>query len=62
MPVARNRIKFIAIAIRFRQSRPDIPRPENGPFFFERRVPGRKSVIAVADCGFLRRLPWRVSV
>jgi hypothetical protein len=51
MPVARNRIRFIAIAIHLRQSRPVIPCPENGPFLFERRVPGRKSVIAV--------VPWR---
>jgi hypothetical protein len=33
IPVARNRIKFIEIAIRFRQSRPDIPRPETPPSF-----------------------------
>jgi hypothetical protein len=47
IPVARNRSRFIEIAIRFRRHRPDIPRPENGPFRFERRVPGRKSVIAL---------------
>ena len=47
MPVARNRIRFIEIAIHLRQNRPDIPRPGNGPFLLERRVPGRKSVIAV---------------
>jgi hypothetical protein len=55
MPVARNRIKFIEIAIHLRRNRPDIPHPRNGPFFLNRRVPGRKSVIAVADGGFLRR-------
>jgi hypothetical protein len=46
MPVARNRIKFIEIAIHLRQNRPAIPGPGNGPFLFERRVPGRKFVIA----------------
>jgi hypothetical protein len=45
-PVARNRIKFIEIAIHLRQNRPAIPGPGNGPFLFERRVPGRKFVIA----------------
>src|SRR3954466_64031 len=49
IPVARNRIRFIAIAIRFRRNRPGIPRPENEPFFFERRVPSRKSVIEGAS-------------
>jgi hypothetical protein len=61
-PVARNRIKFIAIAIRLRQNRPDIPYPGNTPFLLKRRVPGRKSVIAVAEGGFPSRPPWRVSV
>jgi hypothetical protein len=51
MPIARNRIKFIEIAIRFRQSRPDIPCPENGPFLLKRRVPDRKFVISI--------VPWR---
>ena len=55
MPVARNRIRFIEIAIRFRQNRPDIPRPRNGPFLLNRRVPGRKFVIAVACLGEIRR-------
>jgi hypothetical protein len=55
MPVARNRIKFIAIAIHLRQTRPDIPGLENGPFLLNRRVPGRKSVIAVACPGEIRR-------
>ena len=32
--------------------RRQIPAQRNGPFLLERRVPGRKSVIAVADCGF----------
>jgi hypothetical protein len=41
MPVARNRIKFIAIAIHLRRGRPDIPGLENGPFFLNRQVPGR---------------------
>jgi hypothetical protein len=41
-PAACNRIKFIEIAIRFRQNRPGIPRPGNGPFLLNRRVPGRK--------------------
>jgi hypothetical protein len=59
-PAARNRSRFIEITIRFQQNRPDIHRSGNGPFLFERRVPGRKSVIAVADCGFPSRLPWRV--
>jgi hypothetical protein len=45
-PAARNRSRFIEIAIRFRWNRPDISCPENGPFLLERRVPGRKSVIA----------------
>src|SRR3954471_11685807 len=31
--VVRNRTRFIAIAIRFRQSRPDIPCPETPPSF-----------------------------
>jgi hypothetical protein len=30
-PAARNRSRFIQIAIRFRQNRPDIPRPETPP-------------------------------
>jgi hypothetical protein len=47
MPVARNQIRFIEIAIRSQQSRPDIPCPENGPFLLNRRVPGRKFVIAL---------------
>jgi hypothetical protein len=46
----------------FRQSRPVTPRPGNSPFLFERRVPARKFVIAVAGCGFLGCLPWRVPV
>jgi hypothetical protein len=60
--VARNRIKFIETAIRSWQNRSDDLRPENDPFFLERRVPGRKSVIAVANCGFPSRLPWRILV
>src|SRR3954464_3657613 len=48
-PVARNLIRFIEITIRFRRNRPGIPRPENEPFFFERRVPSRKSVIEGAS-------------
>src|SRR3954468_415428 len=47
-PVARNLIRFIEITIRFRRNRPDDPGPGNRPFFLERRVPGRKFVIAVA--------------
>ena len=62
MPVARNRIKFIEIAIRFRQNRPDILCPGNRPFLLNRRVPGKKFVIAAADCGFLDRLSWRIPV
>jgi hypothetical protein len=46
----------------FRQNRRDIPRSGNGPFLFKRRVPGKKFVIAAADCGFLDRLPWRIPV
>ena len=46
MPIARNRSRFIEIAISSRRSRPDIPRPRNTPFRLNRRVPGRKSVIA----------------
>ena len=49
VPVARNPAGFFQIAIRFRQSRPDVPRPRNGPFRLNRRVPGGKIVIAV-DC------------
>ena len=45
-PVARNRIKFIAIAIRFRQSRPDNPCPETAPSFSNDGYPAEKSVIA----------------
>jgi hypothetical protein len=48
-PVARNLIRFIEITIRFRRNHPGIPRPENEPFFFERRVPSRKSVIEEAS-------------
>jgi hypothetical protein len=48
-PVARNLIRFIEITIRFRRNRPGIPRPQNEPFFFERRVPSRKSVIEGAS-------------
>jgi hypothetical protein len=43
---------FIEIAIHLRQTRPDIPGLGNGPFLLKRRVPGRKFVIAIADCGF----------
>ena len=39
MLVARNRIRFIEIAIHFRQSRPDSPLPGNGPFFLKRQYP-----------------------
>jgi hypothetical protein len=46
----------------FRQNRRDIPRSGNGPFLFKRRVPGKKFVIAAADCGFLDRLSWRILV
>src|SRR3954453_5472599 len=45
-PVAHNRTRFIAIAIHLRQAGPDIPGLGNGPFLLNRRVPGRKSVIA----------------
>jgi hypothetical protein len=41
MPIARNRSRFIEIAIHLQQSRPDNPHPRNGPFLLERRVPGR---------------------
>jgi hypothetical protein len=60
-PVARNLIRFIEIAIRFRQNRPDIPSLGNGPFFLERRVPGRKSVIAggVTTCNTSRNTRGR---
>jgi hypothetical protein len=47
-PVARNLIRFIEIAIRFRRNRPDDPGPGNRPFLLKRRVPDRKFVIAVA--------------
>src|SRR4051794_36887755 len=47
IPVVRNRTRFIEIAIHLRRTRPDIPHLENGPFLLERRVPGRKSMIAV---------------
>jgi hypothetical protein len=57
---AHNLIRFIAIAIRFWQSRPVIPCQETPSFLLERRVPDRKSVIAVADCRFPRRLPWQI--
>jgi hypothetical protein len=40
-PVARNRIRFIEIAIHPRRNRPDIPCPRNGPFRLNRQVPGR---------------------
>jgi hypothetical protein len=33
MSVARNQIKFIEIAIRPQQNRPDIPCPETAPSF-----------------------------
>ena len=33
MPIARNRSRFIEIAIHLRQSRPDNPRPETAPSF-----------------------------
>jgi hypothetical protein len=36
------------------------PHPRNGPFFLNRRVPGRKFVIAVADGGFLKCLPKQI--
>src|SRR4051812_47813583 len=45
-PPARNPIRFIEIAIRFRRNRPDIAHPGNGPFLLNRRVPVQKSVIA----------------
>jgi|SRR4051812_36318723 hypothetical protein len=56
MPIAHNQIRFFGIAIRFRQNRPDIPGPGNGPFLLKRRVSGRKFVIAVTDGGLLRCL------
>ena len=39
IPVARNRIRFIEIAIRFRQNAVKHPRPENRPLRLDRRVP-----------------------
>ena len=38
-PVARNRSRFIEIAIRFRQIAVKHPRPENRPLRLDRRVP-----------------------
>ncbi len=55
VPAARNRIRFFEIAIHPRRSRPDDPCPGNGPFLLNRRVPGGKSVIAVACLGAIRR-------
>ena len=55
MPVARNRIRFIEIAIRFRQSQPDIPCQETAPSFLNDGYPAEKSVIEVADSGFLNQ-------
>jgi hypothetical protein len=54
IPIACNRIRFIEIAIHLRRNRPDIPHPRNGPFLLNRRIPGRKSVIAVACPGEIR--------
>ena len=55
IPIARNRIRFIAIAIRFRQNAVKHLRPGNHPFLLNRRVPGRNFVIAVACLGEIRR-------
>jgi len=37
IPVARNQIKFIEIAIHPQQNRPDIPGLGNGPFLLNRQ-------------------------
>ena len=51
MPVARNRSRFIEIAIHLRQSRPDIPCPETAPSFSTTGTWQK-----ICDRG---RLPWR---
>jgi hypothetical protein len=54
IPIARNRSRFIAIAIHLRRNRPNNPHPRNGPFLLNRRVPGRNFVTAVACLGEIR--------
>jgi hypothetical protein len=49
MPIARNRIKFIETAIHPRQSRPDIPCLENGPFRLDRWVPTQNGTVNLAS-------------
>jgi len=51
--IYRDRLRFRQIAVKH-------PRLGNRPLLLERRVPGRKSVIAVADCRFQSRLHWQI--